>query len=121
MQKRIGNRVNDPLRLLAFAWSVEAVDEEDAVFRALERATNIPEPVWRSLVEVEPVDAGVFVIHNRKMRSSIMARVTPAPERGPIPFAGVVHGPVLPYRSTTFKEFYVTFYPETYSMSTESE
>jgi len=100
----------DPLVLLSHSWTVEAYDEEDAVFKAMERASLIPEHAWRTLATVEPVETGVYIVYNRRTGSSVMVRVTPAPEELD-PLSVIVGRLRAP---SPFKKYFVTFYPRTF-------
>ena len=99
----------DPLSLLSHAWSVEAYNEIEALFKAMEQSTLIPEYVWRRIVEVKRIDPSLFIIHNKEVGSSIVARVTPVPER--LDVVSVLLG----RPSSPLRKYYVTFYPRTYT------
>jgi len=100
----------DPLLLLSYTWSVEAFDEEDALFKAMERSSLIPEYIWRNLVVIESTVPGIYIIYNKKGGSSVMARVVPTPERSdPI---SLITGRYT--ASSLYRNYYVTFYPRTY-------
>jgi len=100
----------DPLVLLSHSWTVEAYDEEDAVFKAMERASLIPEHAWRMLAVIEPAEPGVYIVYNRRTGSSVMTRVTPAPEE--LDPLSVITGRLR--APSPYKKYYVTFYPRTY-------
>lgn len=99
----------DPLSLLSHSWTVLAQDEYDALFKAMERASMIPEYRWRELVRVRRIDYTLFLVENKEADTSIVARVSELPD-DPDPVRMIVG--VAP--SSPLRRFVVTFYPRTY-------
>lgn len=83
----------DPLMLLSHAWDVEAGNEVDALFKAMEKSTMVPEYVWRGIVSVVPAESGIYMVINKRAGSLIVARVVRAQRAG---------------------RYTVTFYPSSY-------
>ena len=99
----------DPLRLLAYSWTVEARNEKEAIFKAAERATGIPRRILETLITVMLRGSGIYVLVNRKTKSSIMARVTA--QSRTLEFYRLM---ITPRKWTGERTYYVTFYPRTY-------
>lgn len=107
----------DPLALLAYAHTVSAPTEVDAIYRAAEKMTGIPVPALRKILRVVHIDNGRYLVVNQEKKTSIVASVMPASPhvriQAPEPLASI-YARALGVNWGPEKRFVVTFYPRSY-------
>lgn len=107
----------DILTFLAYAQTVSASNEVDAIYRAAEKETGLPREYLLRILAVVPIDNGRYLVVNKEKKTSIVASVMPAQRPvnivAPEPLASI-YARTLGIQDGPVKRYIVTFYPRSY-------
>lgn len=115
MTEQIHEREDDLLSKAMYSWTIRAGRPEDAIIEALEKATGVPAFMFRDKIEIQRLDYTLYLVQDRKAKTSIVARVVERPRSPVEEMQALLTGG----RTLHEKEYWVTFYPRTYRRGSE--